>query len=323
MLGYLSVFVWGVTWVQVSADVRVCVPFPGHSRTISRLYDPTLWQLKLQCCQAVNCGSNKLGWLGSNIIKIQLCSLASRQGKRSGNVMLCVQINVSCLFLTHCMSVQICLMICDASSFMCWPLLHFWWPWANWRASLVAAIGRYRTWSVLSCAISWQGTVDNLFQSPVTLSPSPSPFVQDRGEWHEKSTLQTNNTITATPPFLSPLHSTHKLFWDKGSPWTPLFCEEGGLECAKQTYTKKGGYNTYHDCSGQFRHCHCNPTSALSRQNDNKLEYKLSGIKGLTSRYSFLVLYTTKHTDKDRTEDGRPNSYSRKKKTPWDKQERK
>lgn len=45
----------------MSADVCVCVPVPGHSRTISRLYDPTLWQLKLQCCQAVNCGSDKLG----------------------------------------------------------------------------------------------------------------------------------------------------------------------------------------------------------------------------------------------------------------------
>lgn len=25
-------------------------------------YDPTFWQLKLQCCQAVNCSSNKLAW---------------------------------------------------------------------------------------------------------------------------------------------------------------------------------------------------------------------------------------------------------------------
>ncbi len=167
--------------------------------------------------------------------------------------MLRIPIDVSCFFLAESASVwlSVCAHLFDDLWYRYMRVLaslHLWWPWANWRASLVEASECYGTWSVLYCAISWQGTVDNLSPwEPSHIISLSKPFVQDRGERHEKSTLQTNNTITPTP-FLSPPHSTSKLFWDNGRPWTPLCMMLRGAQCrgwlCQTNIYKKGGCNT-------------------------------------------------------------------------------
>lgn len=102
--------------------------------------------------------------------------------------------------------------------------LHIWWPWANWRVSLATICRPCGIWSAV-LSVGWEQYITFPLESPVTLSPSRSPFWW---AWHAKSTLQTNRTIVSTPPFLSPLHSTPKRFWDKGSPCTFSFCDVRG-----------------------------------------------------------------------------------------------
>lgn len=122
-------------------------------------------------------------------------------------------------------------------------LLHLPWPWVNWRASLAAASGRYGTWSVLSSAISWQGTVDNLSPwEPSYIISLSKPFCsgQRRVKW--ENTLQTNNIISPTPPFLSPLHGTSKLSWDNSHLWVSQ-CR--GWVCQKKHAEKKKTMNEH------------------------------------------------------------------------------
>lgn len=166
------------------------------------------------------------------------CALRKGWGKLHA-----VSSNRFLLFLSSSLHMSVCAHLLEDlfCRYMCvFASIHLWWPWGNWRASLVAASGCYGTWSVLSGAISWQGTVDNLSPwepSHIISLSEPLWSGQRRMTWGKALCKQT------IPSPLKPPHHTSMLFCDNGRPRNPTLCDtESGsaqrLAVPKRTYTQ-------------------------------------------------------------------------------------
>ncbi len=244
-------------------------------------YDPTFWQLKLQLCQAVNCGSVKaaLPAAGSTVhlSRVQhqqntAVLLRSHSRVKGQETSCCVFQLMSlffliCVWMCTCQSLHICLIICDTITWMLTPL-HLWWPCANRRASLLEASGHYRTWNVLSCAISWQGTVDNLF--PMRAQSHYLPLQASLFRTEESDTRKALcKQKTPSPLLILPSHLLTARPGSSGTMAVPellscIMLRGAEFGCTKQKYTKTQGV-----CDTQVvvLESQYNPPSSLSQEN--------------------------------------------------------